>query len=139
VEPLKILTNEFAENLGLHSKDFDSGYLSPNNTNGYHLPGKPGLNVFQSGDAPKFSFGFGDDSFVAPVPSRSSPETIPFDSSPSLMMGFGRFPNSSSSSSVRTSRPNSQDLDALMKPGFCGHLNSTSPRYLLLNGTFTNK
>jgi hypothetical protein len=37
VEPLKILTNEFAENLGLHSKDFDSGYLSPNNANGYHL------------------------------------------------------------------------------------------------------
>jgi hypothetical protein len=41
MEPLKILTNEFAENLGLgpHCKDMDSGYISPN---GCHLPpGKP--------------------------------------------------------------------------------------------------
>ena len=126
VEPLKILTNEFAENLGLHSKDFDSGYLSPNNTNGYHLPGKPGLHLLPSNEPPKFSFGFGDDSFLPPIPSRS-PETPPFDSSPPPVIGFGRLP-SSSSSSVRGSRPNSQDLEALMKTGLGSKLRSNSPR-----------
>ena len=40
-EPLKILTNEITEKLGLghHTKDLDSGYISPN---GCHIPpGKP--------------------------------------------------------------------------------------------------
>lgn len=43
MEPLKILTNELAENLGLgpHSKDFDSGYISPSNNGSHFLPGKP--------------------------------------------------------------------------------------------------
>ena len=126
VEPLRILTNEFAENLGLHSKDFDSGYLSPNNTNGYHLPGKPGLNhnIYSSNDSPKYSFGFGDESSsFLPYPgaglSRSSPETLPYEPnvSPPPMdfrtSGFSRF---SSSSSSRASRPNSQDLELLLAP-----------------------
>lgn len=127
VEPLRILTSEFAENLGLHSKDFDSGYLSPNNTNGYHLPGKPGLNpnIYSSNDGPKYSFGFGDDSssflpYQGAGHSRSSPETLPFEPnmSPPPMefrsSGFSRF--SSSSSSSRASRPNSQDLELLLAP-----------------------
>jgi hypothetical protein len=38
-EPLKIFTAE----LGVHPKDVDSGYLSPNNSNGFHVPGKPEL------------------------------------------------------------------------------------------------
>lgn len=145
VEPLKILTNEFAENLGLHSKDFDSGYLSPNNTNGYHLPGKPGLNrnIFTSGDAPpKLSFGFGDESssFLPYVGSRSSPDPLPYDSniSPPPMdfrsSGFVRYPGSSASS-VRASRPNSQDFDAMLvqhksgyASGLVGAMNSATTR-----------
>ena len=143
-EPLKILTSEFAENLGLHSKDFDSGYLSPNNTNGYHIPGKPGLNVFPSGDVPKFAFGFGEETsnFFA-IPSRSSPETLPFESNvspPPMTIGYGRYQNSSPSS-ARASRPNSQDLDVVMQQpsglssaAVGGHFNCASPRYVVTHG-----
>ena len=137
VEPLRILTSEFAENLGLHSKDVDSGYLSPNNTNGYHLPGKPGL---------KFSYGFGDELLPfgggAPLASRSSPEMHLSNVSPPPMdyrASFGRY----SSSSSRASRPNSQDMDVLLQqqqhqpgpsyqpmssPKLVGVLDTASPR-----------
>lgn len=143
VQPLKILTSEFAENLGLHSKDVDSGYLSPNNTNGYHLPGKPGLNPH---DGPKFAYGFGDEFLPfgggPPLASRSSPEMHLSNVSPPPMDYRSSFGGRYSSSSSRASRPNSQDMDVLLQqqhqpggsyqsmtsPKLVGVLDTASPR-----------
>jgi hypothetical protein len=90
------------------------------------------LNVFSANEASGPRLAFGEDAFGSGLPaSRSSPETLRFDAnlSPPPMSGFGRF-SGSSASSLRGSRPNSEDLDALLmqhKSGFVA-FNPSTPR-----------
>jgi len=63
-EPLKIFTTEVVENLCIQTKDVDSGYLSPNNTNGFHVPGKPELRSSPyPPDISKFSLALDEEIF----------------------------------------------------------------------------
>ncbi|XP_040583370.1 uncharacterized protein [Lepeophtheirus salmonis] len=84
-EPLKVLTNEFAENLGI--KDVDSGFLSPSGISN-NLPGKPNnIGIFSS--SPSFS---DDEKRFVPILKRQQTALRPIHNDSRAPPQFPSFP-----------------------------------------------